>query len=207
MKYSGSPRNAWRPWIWLTAAASLLLVAAWFGYAHLVAPQEPADGVSSASVRIYNSLDRLSEVSDAVVIGEVIGIASTQADTGVDGLATAIPSTWYEVEVQEVLKGEATDTIHVVRTNPGHFRDGNVSTFETDEILLLYLMKRTSTEFPLVTVADVFYVPVSFDNGVFDVVASPTGAAEDTRIQPRISNLFGKDSFTKVEVEQAASAR
>lgn len=199
----------WRLAVLLTSVASLFAVAGWLGYVQLAKPQShhSSGGGSLASVRLYNSLDRLSEVSDLVVIGEVTGVISTQADTGLDGTADPIRSTWYEVDVQETLKGETTDTITVVRTDPGHFRDGEITTLQSGESVALFLMKRTSEEFPLVKVADVFYVPVSFDNGVFDVIPSPTGAAGEESIRPRMSNLFEADTFTKSEVQQAIGGR
>ena len=202
-------RRRWRIAIWLSALILILAVASWFGYMNFVLPQPPGDSgmVSTAFVRRYDSLDRLAAVSDAVVVGEVTGVVSTQPDKGASGLAEPIPSTWYEIEVQETLKGETTDTITVVRYDPGTFGDTQITVLLPGKQVSLFLEKRTAEEFPVVTMTDVFYVPISFDNGVFDVVPSPPDTVGETEIRPRISDLFDADTFTLEEVRRAARGR
>lgn len=209
MQQTRKYQSRWKVTAWLAGLASLFFVVIWFGYVHLVMPQssQSAESGSHASARLYNSVESLSEISDVVIIGQVVGVVSRQADTGVDGLAEPIPSTWYRIEVQETLKGDATGTITVVRTDPGHFLDVNLTTFRSNESVLLFLMKRTSVEFPMVTLTDTFYVPVSFDNGVFDVVPNTSGTVQEATLRPRISNLFDSNTFTKSEIQQAVSTR
>ena len=197
-------RRRWCIAIWLSALVLILAVASWFGYMNFVSPQPPGDSemVSTAFTRRYDSIDRLAAVSDAVVVGEVTGVVSTQPDKGDSGLAEPIPSTWYEVEVQETLKGEAADKITVVRYDPGTFRDTQITVLLPGEQVALFLAKRTAEEFPVVTMTDIFYIPISFDNGVFDVEPSPSDSIGETAIRPRISDLFDVDTFTLEEVRR-----
>ena len=171
----------------LAALASLLAVGTWF-VSSFLAPSQHAD--SHSSVRTYNRIGALAAASDVVVMGDVTRIVSGQPDIGASSDTRPIPSTWYEIEVQETLKGKTGDKITVVRTNPGFSDDIQVTAMSPGELVLMFLHQRTSDDFPLVTLADVFYVPVSFDNGVFDVLPCDSGITKETRIRPRVSGLL-----------------
>ena len=182
--------------ITLAALVFLLAAGAWFAAAtHLrPAPTEEADG--HAFIRTYNRIGALAIASDVVVVGDVTSIVSRQPDTGASGDARLIPSTWYEIEVRETLKGETGSEITVVRTDPGFFDDVQVTALSQGESVLLFLSKRTSEEFPMVTVTNVFYIPVSFDNGVFDVLPCTSEITKETDVRPRVPGLFFEDPFS-----------
>ena len=76
------------------------------------------------------------------------------------------------------------------------------------ETVALYLHQNPASLAPTITVTDTVYVPVSLDNGVFDVEA--TGAVgrvdDDVVIRPRAirEDMFAEGTtFTAAEIRQA----
>ena len=101
-------------------------------------------------VDITSSIETLSNNVDVIVIGTVSDVVRSNSGGAV-----------YRFDIEETLKGEVADSIHVVRTAPPWSTDipPPYSELNVGERLALY-MDRTSTT---------RYRPLVFDNGVFDV--------------------------------------
>lgn len=174
---------------------AMLLSAIWFGWTMLT------DGSSTGTVvrvnsplvmKSYSSVSGLSDDADVVVIGTVKGVAERGIDQGSEdgkgapGNGIPIPYTVYSVEVMEALKGEVEEEIYVFRTDPEFFPDEALTRLRDDETVILYLSEETTKVAPTITVTDIFYVPLAFDNAVFDLLspgdAGPVGRVNDDAI-------------------------
>ena len=196
-------------------------MAAWYGVGALRAAPNPdvekITVVSFSMGALYSTLEDLTEDSDAVILGTVREIAQTGISRGKEGDGTAIPYSLYEVEVVEAFKGEVSETIYVSRTDPSFLEDTvsfhgvPLTKLQRDETVVLYLHRMSADIEPTITLTDTIYVPLSFDNGVFDVTATgPVGAVgmvnDDTEVRPRgISHsMFAEGSvFKAADIRQA----
>ena len=162
--------------------ALVAVVAIWIN----IGPEEPSGEtviIHIDYVDITSSIETLSENADVIVIGTIRDVAHAGR-----GGAT------YRFDVEETLKGEVADSIHVVRTAPPWSTDipPPYSELNVGERLALY-MDRTSTT---------RYRPLVFDNGVFDVEV----VDGDTILRPRgiHPDMFAEGTtFTMAEVRDA----
>ena len=134
-------------------------------------------------VDITSSIEYLSNKVDVIVIGTVRDVAHTGR-----GGAT------YRFDVEETLKGEVADCIHVVRTAPPWSTDipPPYSELNVGERLALYMESTSTTR----------YRPLVFDNGVFDVEE----VDGDTILRPRgiHPDMFAEGTtFTIAEIRNA----
>ena len=134
-------------------------------------------------VDITSSIETLSNNVDVIVIGTVSDVVRSNSGGAV-----------YRFDIEEILKGEVADSIHVVRTAPPWSTDipPPYSELNVGERLALY-MDRTSTT---------RYRPLVFDNGVFDVEV----VDGDTILRPRgiHPDMFAEGTtFTMAEVRDA----
>ena len=134
-------------------------------------------------VDITSSIEYLSNKVDVIVIGTVSDVVRSDSRSAV-----------YRFDVEETLKGEVEDSIHVVRTAPPWSSDipPPYTKLNVGERLALY-MERTSTT---------TYRPLVFDNGVFDVKV----VEGDTILRPRgiHPDMFAEGTtFTMGEVRAA----
>ena len=113
-------------------------------------------------VDITPYIEKLSNKVDVIVIGTVSDVVRSNSRGAT-----------YRFDVEETLKGEVADSIHVVRTAPPWSSDipPPYTKLNVGERLALY-MDRTSTT---------RYRPLVFDNGVFDVEV----VNGDTILRPR----------------------
>ena len=111
---------------------------------------------------ITSSIETLSENADVIVIGTIRDVAHAGR-----GGAT------YRFDVEETLKGEVADSIHVVRTAPPESTDipPPYTKLNVGERVALYMDRTSATR----------YRPIVFDNGVFDVEV----VDGDTILRPR----------------------
>ena len=134
-------------------------------------------------VDITSSIETLSNNVDVIVIGTVSDVVHSDSRGAT-----------YRFDVEEALKGEVADSIHVVRTAPPWSSDipPPYTKLNVDERLALY-MDRTSTT---------RYRPLVFDNGVFDVEV----VDGDIILRPRgiHPDMFAEGTtFTMAEIRAA----
>lgn len=171
--------------------AVLLVVCGWFIAATCLSPK-PAEGVDSDTpLQTYKWAGALATVSDVVVLGKVNRLVSTMPSVldAPDG-GSPEPSMFYDVEIKDVLKGNiyASDIILVGRATPGQFKGIPITAMDSDKHYVLFLGERVPNDIPLTSIGRVFYVPVNFDLGVFDVttLGSPGPSyADETVISSR----------------------
>ena len=134
-------------------------------------------------VDITSSIETLSENADVIVIGTIRDVAHAGR-----GGAT------YRFDVEETLKGEVADSIHVVRTAPPESTDipPPYTKLNVGERVALYMDRTSATR----------YRPIVFDNGVFDVEV----VDGDTILRPRgiHPDMFtAGTTFTMAEIRKA----
>ena len=169
----------------------LLVVCGWFIAATYLSPKPAEEVDSDTPLQTYRWAGALATASDVVVLGKVNSLAFTRPSVvGVSDSGSPEPSRFYEVEIKDVLKGDiyANDIILVGRATPGQFKGVPITAMDSDKHYVLFLGERTPNDIPLTSIGRVFYVPVNFDLGVFDV--TPLGSpgpsyADETVISSR----------------------
>ena len=170
--------------------ALVAVVAIWIN----IGPEEPSGEtviIHIDYVDITSSIETLSNNVDVIVIGTVSDVVRSNSGGAV-----------YRFDIEETLKGEVADSIHVVRTAPPWSTDipPPYSELNVGERVALY-MDRTSTSYaPHLT--DTTYEPLIFDNGVFDVEV----VNGDTILRPRgiHPDMFtAGTTFTMAEIRKA----
>lgn len=78
---------------------------------------------------------------------------------------------FYEVKVLDALRGNVADAIVVSGPDADAFASTNRTPLRVGERVVLSLVEQTTADAPGIEALDFFYVPVSLDNGVFDVSA------------------------------------
>lgn len=148
-----------------------------------------ANGLNPSPIHIsgsqpgYKSIESLSRAADVVVIGTVKTVAGREPYYTGDGSGDiAIPSVFYEIEVNETLQGNPGDTIIVAQIDNAStdvIVSDSGSALNVGERLALFLLHRAGDEYGLKEFGDIdnLYVIVSDDNGMFDIssneVATP----------------------------------
>ena len=210
-------------WLWLIPLSSALLasvvvVAVWIGAVALRADAQPKRVIRKVFVPAYSSLGDLSTHADVVVVGTVERSVAKWTDRGAGGDGLPRPYIVYQIDVQETLKGETDDLIYVLRIEPVYFAGegqsalGGVPLTElrVGQTVALYLEEVMSETPPIITFTDRFYVPLGFDNGVFDVSSGESGAVgrvdDNAVVRPRgiRKDMFAEGSgFMLSEIKQA----
>ena len=142
---------------------------------------------SGFDMPIYSSLETLESASDVIVMGKVSGITGREIDYGSADLVPkdgnrGVPVIFYSVEVSDTLKGNSAKSIIVCMPDTGSTTSESVTGLKTDEKLLLFLVEQNPENAPGIKSYDQFYVTVSLDNGVFDVI--------DDQVFPRMPEAF-----------------
>ena len=185
----------------IATLAGITALGAWFAVANDLGPLSSPEPAAQPAVPSYKRVAAITVDSDTVVMGEVKEVVFTRpppddlSDDEIPG-----PTTFYEVEVKEVLRGDLYPghTIVVGRAAPGQFEEIPITAIELGSHVVLFLQERTAGDVTLATNSDTFYVPVSFDNGVFDVKTlsmSDFAAPDETRIKAR-TLFMGGSSWT-----------
>lgn len=168
----------------------------------------------------YSTLEDLSAASDVIVLG----VVRERAAWGIGARAIThqfrdnVPWVVHELEVHEVFRGEVGGTIRVSTTDPVYF-DGwskmnhpPVTQLQPGDVVILYL---TPVPHPGIQPADdeetdesyVAYEPVSYDNGVFNVLDDVSAVTDASEVLPRgiHPGMFTAGTvFTLAEVRRAA---
>jgi hypothetical protein len=153
---------------------------------------------------IYTSIEELCASSnlDAVVSGTVKSVAGHDTNKG-------IPLVFYEFEVSEVLFGNVDETIIISLIDTGTkvktSLDDSITPFIEGEKLLLFLGERDSSGLSCGSPFYHFYSPVSYDNGVFDILL---GDLVSPRMQWAFKPIGGTDeliTFTLDEIREIVS--
>ncbi|MBA3551999.1 MAG: hypothetical protein H0W27_03890 [Actinobacteria bacterium] len=138
---------------------------------------------------VYASFEALAAASDAVVVGTVGGVTAREVDYGTDNPAeqgwNGIPVAFYEVDVTEVLVGQAQPTIIVGGPDGEQLVSDSATPMRAGERVLLFLREQTTEDAPGISSYDFFYTPISLDNGVFDLLAGEA-------VQPRMPEVFAE---------------
>lgn len=168
------------------AVVALVISSVW-----LLTQRDAPEVLTGASfdMPIYSSLTELARASDAEVVGTVKGVVAREIDHGTDIAdekvdAAGIPTVFYEVEVSEVLKGATDSTIVVGAPDVAKLSFSSEATpLKAGQRVLLFLKEQTPKEAPGIDSYEFFYVPVSRDNGVFDVLPGDV-------VHPRLPDAF-----------------
>lgn len=208
---------------WLVPLSSAVLGATvvlvvWFTLTILTDDPLPSRSVNVGApllMNYYSSIDDMSADADLVVVGTVTGVAQTGLDKGHDdSLITPVPYTLYTVDVLEVLQGDIGETaeIFVLRNNPDDFPGSPLTRLSVDDTSVFYLGKRNASDFTsTITVTEIYYVPLSFDNALLDI-STPTevGAVglvnDDVVVVPRATGpgMFPHGTtFTMSDIREA----
>ena len=202
------------------AFGAVTVTIVWFAWAILTDDPLPSRSVTIGSpllMNYYSSVDDMSADADVVVVGTVLEVAQTGLDRGRDSsLITPIPYTIYRVGVVEVLQGEigGSRDIYVIRNNPEDFPGAPLTRLNNGETSVMYLGERRASEStPTITVTEIFYVPLAFDNALFDISSSlsvgSTGRVNDNVVVvPRGTGpgMFPHGTtFTMAEIRKAVS--
>ena len=142
------------------------------------APTEPLERTQTAGpnlsetadITVYSSIERLSAASDLVIVGTVKEVVAREVDYGSEGTGEGqgpgLPVVFYEVEVNETLRGKAGATVIMAAPDVDEISMGGEATsLRSGQQVLLFLVREDA---PGITAYDNYYVTVSLDNGVFD---------------------------------------
>jgi len=118
---------------------------------------------------VYESIEDLVEAADSVVVGIPVGEVLRKTEEG-----SGLPMVYWEVEVAEDLLGTAStepdDTLIVSLLDTDLVVGERFSEFRQGEEVLLFLDRIRADEGPKGVVPfDTIFVPLSSDNGVFDL--------------------------------------
>jgi hypothetical protein len=170
--------------------ASLLVITVWFT---MPSAEPSATTFASIDFPVYSSAEELTAASDAVVIGSVKGVVGHEVDYGTSNpdkeygtfkdQIHGVAMVYYEIDVTKTLKGETAKTIIVAGMDMNQTTCDQVTPLQDGEEVLLFLMERTQKDAPGLKLYENFYVTVSLDNGVFDVL-------DDNTVQPRYAEAF-----------------
>ncbi len=193
--------------------ASLLVISIWFvSRGDVESPRIAME----ADMPVYSSLEGLSSVSDLVIVGTMGEVVARDVDYGEEnppeGAVWGIPVVFYEITVTEVLRGELGQDVKTIVVGALDVDrvdiDEDSTTLLNGHQVLLFL---NDADAPGITAVDDYYVRVSMDNGVFDVVGGigevgPTGRVDDSVIlKPRGTreDMFGEMTFAMSEIRRA----
>lgn len=170
--------------------ASLLVVTVWFA---MPSVEPPATTFASIDFPVYSSVEELTAASDAVVIGTVKGIVGHEVDYGTSDPGKkygqfkdeilGVKMVYYRITVTQTLLGKTPNTIIVAHMDMDQTICDEVTPLRVGEEVLLFLQGKTPEKAPGLKLYKNFYVTVSLDNGVFDVL-------DDNTVQPRYAEAF-----------------
>ena len=149
-------------------------------------------------LQVYSSVEDLSAVADAVVVGTVQGVMAREVDYGIarpDELnAGGIPTVFYSVAVTETLRGDTRSIIIVGAPDPADTSIEGATALLSGQQVLLFLRMRTRENAPGIKSYETFFAPVSLVNGVFDVL---DGGLET---EPRMADAFEETRYRLTEI-------
>ena len=150
---------------------------------------------ASVDMPVYSSIEQLSAASDLVVLGTVKGIVAREVDYGSEGpgegQGQGQPIVFYEIEVNETLRGKAGATVVMAAPDVNEISTGGEATaLRSGEQVLLFLVEEDA---PGITAYNDYYVTVSLDNGVFDRL-------DGDMVTPRMVGTLEKAEYRLSEV-------
>lgn len=172
-------------------------------------PEGPPTPVTvHSSYESYPTVSDLSAAADGAVIGVVREVVETFLDDGCDPQTD--PSTGkpffyprmdvFEVKVERWLSGEPkTEVIRVASLDPTSAVDPEWTPLESGERLLLFLVRNV----PCHEGIDELWVPLSADNGVFDVSGDVVVPRSD-RVTGLVTSSSAGDQAVSFELEAIA---
>lgn len=201
-------------------AAALVMLAARSAGLGWRADPEPVRVISAVDMPTFESVGDLFAEAEAVVMGTVSEVAGEAVDYGIDDSLKdpdgdedewrGIPVIFYEVDVEETLKGSVGSEIMVAKEKESFFGSDQSSDLRVNETVVLFLEETTASSSSSLRMprADEFdnrfYVTVSLDNGVFDAAGAAAAVTDDTAFTPRMEHLFTQSSFTLGQMKQSA---
>ena len=152
---------------------SLIVLGWWFG----IRDSSPSLTYVTSAFKGYESIESITEDSDAVGIGTIKGIIGSTVHKLNNPAPRTIPDShlerpyvFYEVEVHETLKGTPGDTIILLRTDHTRQWNEDAKPLEAGGQVLLFLASRAGST-GLGEFGDLknLYVTLSHDHGVFEI--------------------------------------
>ncbi len=139
---------------------------------------------TTADYRVYPTVSSLAESAEVVVLGSVEEVVSREIDGDpseeefdAEGNPNGTPMVFFRYSVKRVIKGSvAADHLILGWIDTDKVSMEGVSRIQRGEPTLLFLRRLSDVQSPGITSVDQFYIPVSGDNGVFDVVGSAVRA-------------------------------
>lgn len=122
----------------------------------------------SADYPVYASVEELVAASDLVVTGSVGEVVGRQTE-GSRGGSVGNPMVFYDFRVAEVLKGQSPLEMVVGYVDLDKISMDEVSAVTAGQELMFFLRCLPDEQSPEIDVVGDFCIPLSADNGVFDV--------------------------------------
>lgn len=166
-----------------------------------------SNGVSvEADYQTLQSIEALAASADLVVVGTLGESLGTELDGGGDpedgGEASGLVMEFFGVTVDQTLVGASPDPLVVAWPEMDDVSVEGATPVEPGQQLVLFLRHRDSESAPGIESFDSFYVPVSGDNGVFDVVDGTATARSAEVHSLRSAAPAATDEAFSVPVEQ-----
>ncbi len=143
-----------------------------------------------ADYAVHQSVSSLTYSSDVVVVGRVGSVVAREVDGGGDSEnrpGVGLPMVFHHVEVTRTMSGSPGRSVIVAWPDSRRVSMEGATPVSAGEELVLFLERLSPAQAPGITSVRDFYVPVSGDNGVFDVQSSDT-------VYPRSDEVLGLTS-------------
>jgi hypothetical protein len=130
----------------------------------------------STSKAEYPTVSALGDAAETIVLGRVSGVIAKEEDNGGRAGNPSLPVVLYSFSVTRVVEGnEIASEIPILWSDTDLVDMDGVSPLDGSGEMLLFLKHKVSAvDAPGIDSVDEFYVPLSSDNGVFDVARSGT---------------------------------
>lgn len=149
---------------------------------------EPSLG-SDADFQTFSTFEAMASASDAIVIARADEIVGRELDEGTKDShedSPGMPTVFYSLDVKEVLKGSVPETIVLAAPDVERMISDSSSMLAPNDHVLLFLVHQDKEDAPGIETFESFFVTLSLDNGVFDLVTPDLA-------QPRLPDVFAGD--------------
>ncbi len=139
-----------------------------------------------ADYAVHGSVSALTYSSDVVVVGRVGSAVAREIDGGGDSEdrpGVGLPMVFHRVEVTRTMSGSPGRSVIVAWPDSRRVSMEGATPVSAGQELVLFLERLSPAQAPGITSVRDFYVPVSGDNGVFDVSRATPSTRGPTRFR------------------------